>query len=168
VDRTWRLDVVGVGPPQQLAALARESADLGIEDRVRWLGKASDAELDGLLARTSIAVFPSEFEGFGIALVEAMAAGVVVIANDIPTHREILGAGLADRLTKFGRPEATLAIEHALDLGDQTATELGRSARVRAEAFSIERLRLQFDGLYEELGLGSTGVLSDSPSTGSR
>jgi alpha-1,3-mannosyltransferase len=161
VDRPWQLDIVGVGPAEQLAALQRTAADLGVADRVRWLGRASDLELDELLARAAIAVFPSEFEGFGIALVEALAAGCVVVANDIATHREILGEGLADRLTKFDRSESIRAIEDALDVRDQDSVELESKARARAETFSIERLLGEIDELYEELGLIDRGTLTN-------
>lgn len=80
----------GDGPLRSdLEALADE---LGIADRVRFLGRLSERRaahlvMDGL----DVFAFPSEFEGFGVAVAEAMALETPVVANDLPVLREIVG-----------------------------------------------------------------------------
>jgi glycosyltransferase involved in cell wall biosynthesis len=80
-----RLDVVGDGPER--AALRARAAALGLGDRVRWLGTVDDRRLADLLAGAAALVLPSRdrSETFGLSLLEAMAAGVPVIATDLPT-----------------------------------------------------------------------------------
>lgn len=71
--------VLGTGVEKDaLSALARE---LGVADRVRFLGHVSHAELPGLLHACDIFIRPSRTEGFGASFVEAMAAGLPVIAT---------------------------------------------------------------------------------------
>ena len=57
------------------------------------LGRISDDELDHLLTRASCVVVPSFDEGLSLPVIEALRAGVPVVASDIPSHRELLGAG---------------------------------------------------------------------------
>jgi glycosyltransferase involved in cell wall biosynthesis len=85
----WRCVVIGDGPDRgRLEVLAGE---LGpeVRDRIRFAGRVSDAELDATLARAAVAVTASEHESFGMAALDALAAGARVVASDIPSHREI-------------------------------------------------------------------------------
>ncbi len=65
--------------------------ELGIEDRVRFLGYLPDEVLPGLFARCEAFVFPSLYEGFGMPVLEAMLAGAPVLASDRPAMREVGG-----------------------------------------------------------------------------
>lgn len=70
----------------------------GFGDRVSELGPLDDDRLACLLAGTRALLFPSFAEGFGIPLVEALAAGVPVIASDLSVFREI-GQGVPELLS---------------------------------------------------------------------
>ncbi|HWB33736.1 MAG TPA: glycosyltransferase [Candidatus Paceibacterota bacterium] len=71
--------VLGIGPDEaMLRSLARE---LGVEPRVRFLGQISHTELPAYLQASTIFIRPSRSEGFGNSFVEAMAAGLPVIAT---------------------------------------------------------------------------------------
>ncbi|HEY7822244.1 MAG TPA: glycosyltransferase, partial [Acidimicrobiia bacterium] len=59
----------------------------------RTLGRVSDAELAQLLASASCVVVPSFDEGLSLPVIEALRAGVPVVASDIPAHRELIGSG---------------------------------------------------------------------------
>jgi glycosyltransferase involved in cell wall biosynthesis len=79
-DRTW--------PPQDLPALA---ARLGVSDRLDLRSYVKDEELAALYARASVFVFLSEYEGFGLTPLEALAAGVPIVVLDTPVAREVYG-----------------------------------------------------------------------------
>ena len=64
---------------------------LGLDDRVRHLGRVSQVELDGLYRGSLAVVVPSEYEGFGMPVIEAEAAGAPVIASDHPGLDEACG-----------------------------------------------------------------------------
>ncbi|HUG61788.1 MAG TPA: glycosyltransferase [Methylomirabilota bacterium] len=126
-----RLVIGGDGPDRE--ALGRQAGTLRIADRVTFLGA-----IDGpaaAFATARVAVCPSRTEAFGMAVVEALAYGLPVVATACDGPREILGDGRFGVLTPIGDAAAMAeAIEAALDRpGDP-------SARIeRAAAFSQAR-----------------------------
>lgn len=86
--RPFRLRVVGPeARPGLVARLRAQAVKLGIAHRVQFVGPVTHEQLLGELARCELALFPSRYEGFGVAVVEAQAAGVPVVVNDIPPFR---------------------------------------------------------------------------------
>lgn len=105
--RPFHLEVVGPpGPPALMAGLADLVRALGLEDRVRLRGALPRAELVEAYARCELALFPSRHEGFGLALVEAMAAGVAPVAQPIAAFREKVVDGRNGDLVDFEDEEA--------------------------------------------------------------
>jgi glycosyltransferase involved in cell wall biosynthesis len=84
-----RLTLIGDGT--QRAALQQAVADAGLTDVVYLPGASPHDALLARLRTASLYVFPSQFETFGIAPLEALAAGLPVLASDIPALRESLG-----------------------------------------------------------------------------
>jgi glycosyltransferase involved in cell wall biosynthesis len=116
---------------QDLAALAT-AAGLA-PDRVRLLGRVSDADLAVLLARATAVVVPSRSEGFGLPLLEAMAAGTPVVTSDAPALVEV-GAGAA-RVTPL--EPAALATSLAAVADDAgLRARMARAGRERAGDFT--------------------------------
>jgi glycosyltransferase involved in cell wall biosynthesis len=98
LDAFARLDPVAVPHRLVLAGASGwkpdgEDAELTrkLGDRVRVVGRVSDAELFALYAGAQAFVFPSRHEGFGIPVLEAMAQGTAVVCADIPALREVAG-----------------------------------------------------------------------------
>jgi len=74
-----------------VAALHRYVAELGLADAVQFAGHASDATVEAAYAHADVLVVTSEHEGFCVPVVEAMAAGVPVVAFDQGAVPEVLG-----------------------------------------------------------------------------
>jgi len=91
----WQLQLVGEGPERlRLETLALE---LGLDPAAVFLGRRAD--IPELLGQADLFAFSTTAaEGFGIALIEAMAAGLPVIASDVPACREVLLDGAAGEL----------------------------------------------------------------------
>lgn len=82
----WRLVIIGSGPARQdLVSRARQ---LGIAERVEFLGRLDDAQLDGWYRRAALVATCSEAESFGIVVLEALAAGCRVLCSDIPSFAD--------------------------------------------------------------------------------
>jgi len=114
-----------------------------------FTGTVSPEKIPSFLRALDIFCFPSLWEGFGTALVEAMAAGLPVVASDIPPHREVLGdAGI------FVPPGDNDAIEKAIKrlINDSSLREaLGKKAGERAKLFTIENAVKTYENLFEDI-----------------
>lgn len=127
----WRLALAGQGPDEpRLRQLATE---LGVSDRVHFVGEIAPTEVGDFLAALDVFVFPSLAETFGLAAVEAANAGVPVVANDLPVLREVLSLN--------GEPAAVL-----VDAAD-TAALSAAIDRVTTDSSLRQRLQHNAEGL---------------------
>lgn len=109
------------------------------------LGTVAHAELPALVAGACALGFLSTREGFGLAAMEALAAGVPVVARDLPVLREVMGA--APRYAD-GPEQAAAALAAALDDGDPARAAAGRE---RAARHSWDAAAASHLELYERL-----------------
>lgn len=133
-----RLEIAGRRlDPAYADRLAALVAELGLSDRVRFLGGQPPEAVAALYRRATLLAFPSLVETFGNPLVEAMASGLPVVCSDAAAMPEIVAdAALLARPGDdgdFARQIARLLDEPGL------AAELSRRGLARAAAFSWER-----------------------------
>src|SRR5690606_25422607 len=69
------------------------AAELQVSQYIRWIGYVDEADKPSLYRLADVFVFPSRYEGFGLPVLEAMASGTPVVANQIPVMEEIVGDG---------------------------------------------------------------------------
>jgi glycosyltransferase involved in cell wall biosynthesis len=84
----WHLALLGQGADRM--RLTELAGELGVADRVHFVGEVDPDRIGDFLAALDVFVFPSLAETFGLAAVEAAQAGVPVVANDLPVLREVL------------------------------------------------------------------------------
>ena len=119
-----RLIVAGDGPLR--AGLEDLAHRLGV--KAEFLGAIPNAELPALLARVSVFALPSLYEWAPKSLLEAMAAGVPVVAADVPGIREVVRHGETGWLTSTDADALRVSLERVL--GDKTLrTRLAGAAR---------------------------------------
>jgi L-malate glycosyltransferase len=130
VRRTLPARVVLVGDGPERDAVAARARELGVSDAVRLLGRRDDfAEL---LGHADGFVLPSESEGFGVAALEAMAAGVPVFGYRVGGLPEVVAEGTG-ALVPCCDVDA-LAAAVVAGVGDRAARDaMGKAARARAE-----------------------------------
>jgi glycosyltransferase involved in cell wall biosynthesis len=158
----WELDLVGDGPlrPEMESLAAR----LGVGQRIHFLGQRID--VDRLLAQAQIGVLVSNWEGFPLSILEAMRAGLPVVASDV--------GGVAEAVQN----EATGYVVPRGDVGqlrERIATllaspdlriRLGTRGRARYEEhFTLDRMVARTLELYREVlqGRGASAESSDGP-----
>lgn len=100
---------------------------LSLDDDVVLLGTVPDAELPGWYAAADVLAFPSTKEGWGLAVLEAMSAGLPVVASDLPVFREYLRPG-RDALMVPVDDSRALATALASVLGDHALADRLRTA----------------------------------------
>jgi glycosyltransferase involved in cell wall biosynthesis len=118
-------------------AIDRLISDLGLGDRVTLTGWISRAELYALFDRALACIYPSTFEGFGMPVLEAMAAGVPLACSDIPPLREVGG----DTVLYFDplKEDAIASALARITEDEPLRARLSREGRERAQAFTWER-----------------------------
>jgi glycosyltransferase involved in cell wall biosynthesis len=91
----------------------RLAESLGVAHRIRHVPSVSEPELHSIYAGAAAFTYPSLIEGLGLPLLEAMAAGVPVVASDIPVFREVAGdaATLLDPSDAAGWARAILDVQ---------------------------------------------------------
>jgi glycosyltransferase involved in cell wall biosynthesis len=129
--------------------VAARAADLGLGSRVRLTGRLSDADLGVVLSRAAVLVAPSRAEGFGLPVLEAMAAGVPVVSSDAPALVEVGGGAT---VTVPVGDAGALAAALAEVLGsDARRAALAEAGSKRAADFSWESAARRLWELYAGL-----------------
>jgi glycosyltransferase involved in cell wall biosynthesis len=131
------LEIAGAGDYRpELESLAR-SLDLG--DRVRFLGRISEADKLALLRRSWALAFASPKEGWGITNLEAAACATPVVASNSPGIRESVRDGETGFLVPHGDVPAMSAAMRRIAESRELVVTLGSRARTFAESFTWER-----------------------------
>ncbi|RTI04092.1 glycosyltransferase family 1 protein [Thermus scotoductus] len=144
----WTLDLVGDGPLlPEVQALAKR---LGLAERVRFWGRRLD--VDRLLAEVQVFVLTSNWEGLPLVVLEAMRAGLPVVATDVGGVGEAVVEGKTGFLV--GRKDEAGLRERLCLLLENPAlrASMGEAGRRRyEEAFTLERMFLETWRVYEEV-----------------
>jgi len=132
-----RLEIAGAGDYRPALERLANSLDLG--ERVRFLGRVSEAEKLQLLRRAWALVFASPKEGWGITNLEAAACGTPVVASNSPGIRESVHDGETGYLVPHGDTAAMAAAMGRIAADASLVARLGEQARRFAETFTWER-----------------------------
>jgi glycosyltransferase involved in cell wall biosynthesis len=151
------LELVGEGPERErIESRARER---GVAARVRLLGARPAEEVRDRLARARAFALPSvrlpsgRMEGIPVALMEAMAAGVPVVATRLSGTPELVQDGVTGLLVEPHAPEALAAALERLLSDADLAAELSRNARALVErSFSLTTEARRLGDLFEAAG----------------
>jgi L-malate glycosyltransferase len=146
--RACRLIMIGDGPERSPAE--RRVRELGLEERVAFLGKQES--FVELLAAADVFLLPSEQESFGLAALEALSCGVPVVASDVGGIPELVDSGETGYLAPVGEVAA---------MADRVLSLVGDGARwrafsLRARQRVLERFQLgpaveRYEALYRQV-----------------
>ena len=133
-----------------MAASQKLAAELGVEDKLRFLG-VKDNPADYMRA-SDLFIHPSRQEGFSNSILEAMAAGLPIAACDVGGNAEAVTDRITGRLApKENAPVLAEAISYVLK-DPSGMRHMGEAGRARAEdLFSIKRMVSGVEELYERL-----------------
>jgi glycosyltransferase involved in cell wall biosynthesis len=143
--------IVGVGPEE--AALKAQAREMGITDRLQFMGRVDSDRLQMLFSGAALFCLPSvnRLEAFGVVLLEAMRAGRAIISTDIP------GSGVSwvnttGAVVPVGDSKALAKALDKLLANPEQAAQMGRAARARFEReFLRQLMSTRFLDLYQRL-----------------
>lgn len=160
VQGNWTLDVVGRDDldPEYAERCRRLAVAGDLGARVRWLGRLDDRQLVQAYAASDALVVPSQYEGFGIVYLEALAAGLPVVASTAGAAGEIVHDDVEGYLVPPEDPAATAAAIRKL-FDPERRRRLGQAARVRYVAHprwedSAEMIRGLLASMAKDAGNG--------------
>ncbi|WP_299682887.1 N-acetyl-alpha-D-glucosaminyl L-malate synthase BshA [uncultured Dokdonia sp.] len=145
-----KLLMVGEGPEREGAE--QRVKELGIEDKVRFLGNSN--EIDKILCFSDLFLLPSEAESFGLAALEAMVNEVPVVSSNAGGIPEVNIDGITGYLSNVGNiaDMAQNAIRILQD--DDTLNTFKKNAKQEARKFDIQNIVPLYEELYEKVLVG--------------
>ncbi len=160
-----RLVMAGDGPERP--NLEQQATDMGITDRVQFLGWVSPDKVTPLIRTATVVVVPSRHEGFSLVALEAALMGRPVVATRVGGLPEVVVHQETGLLVE---PEDTKGLAEAIAFllaHPDAATQMGRAARRRAiDVFGWERCVDSYDMLYRKLVKGAAYVdAAESPAS---
>jgi glycosyltransferase involved in cell wall biosynthesis len=145
------------GPDEEgLGSELRASvARLGLEGRVSFLGLVTGPAKAALLGRSRVLVLPSQGEGFGLAVAEAMAAAIpVVVSEGVALHREVAAAGAGLVVPLAPRPLAAAVLRFVGDA--ELAARCGANGRALAwTRLSWDQAAAGLERIYQQVVAGA-------------
>jgi L-malate glycosyltransferase len=154
-----RFQIVGLG--SRLEELQAMTAAHGVAHIIEFLGHRED--VPDLLARADLFVLPSRSEAFPNAVIEAMAAGLPVIASSVGGLLDLIDNGRTGVLVPPSDPESLAAAIRSLLEHPAAAHRLGAAARAHViERFSFDHMVREFESLYDGHLRGQTSLGAQS------
>jgi glycosyltransferase involved in cell wall biosynthesis len=142
--------LVVVGGGSERAALEELAARLGVANRVIWVGWSDEPR--SYLGAFDVFAFPSRFEGFPLAVLEALLARVAVVATDVGSTPEAILDGKTGLLVPAEDPAALARTIERLLADEPLRRRLGEQGRrLVLERFTAAHMTRAFESLYEEL-----------------
>lgn len=141
----FQLDIVGDGPSRPELEAQRNA--LGLTGHVRFHGYRE--QVGPYLAASDFFVLSSISEGVSLALLEAMASGLPVVATDVGGNREVVVPGETGYLVPAGSPEALAEAMLNLQADTTVLERMGGAARRRVEnQFNLRTVVAEYEGMY--------------------
>lgn len=159
-----RLKIIGDGPLAKTVARAAAT-----NRQIEWLGSRSQEEVRHAMADATVLIVPSTwFEGFGLVIAEAFAAGVPVIASRIGALAELVADGLTGRLISPGNPDELCAAVRWAFSEPEEWPDLRLRARMEYERkYTADANYGRLVAIYEE-AIGSCARAPESGNRGTR
>lgn len=146
------LKIIGPDWKGLLEMLTKLAISLGVQDRVMFLGEISNADLVYEYPKAHIFVSASEYEGFGISVLEAMASGTVCVLNDIPAFRQFIQSGRNGFIADYEDLEqVSSVIKKVLEMGRDEYARIGECARGEASRYDWNCVHDRIAGVYQEV-----------------
>jgi alpha-1,3-mannosyltransferase len=144
------LEVYGPDHKNHLSELRDLVKSLGLNDEIIWKGKVSGQEILNAMSEAQIFLSASDYEGFGISAVEAMASGTICLLNRIDAFEKILGkdhellidfkdtAGTADKIIEW------------MNVTEDNYQATSKKLKSQAELFSWDPVIKKMETIYQE------------------
>lgn len=150
-DGDWRLVIAGMQRGTSFDELRTAAEENGVGHVVRMVDSPADVTLLALIGESSVFASASHYEGFGIAAVEALSAGLLPVLSDIPAHRRTVAVANAGALVSFADPDAAVSTFLRYWHDWTSASEMKSSAMTAVRRYAWPHVAQQFEELYRAI-----------------
>ena len=147
--RRWRATLAGDGP---IDAFKRQASELGIADRLEFLGWVDPDGVRKVCENADVLVLPSHAEGLAMSVLEGLSYGLAVITTPVGAHTEVIEPGVSGLFVPPGDVDALAAALVRVVDDPSERSRLGAAARRRfLEKFEVRSYADQLAKLHEGL-----------------
>lgn len=150
-DPAWRLLIAGRFESRSKSDLTFSADKLGLADAVEFVDGPTDDELASSIETCCAFASPSAYEGFGIAAIEAMSAGLMPVLSDIVAHRDTVrqtGIGL---LVDFSDPDAAASLFLSRFHRWAESFDVGQRPSERLDVYAWPHVAKRFADIYRDV-----------------
>jgi alpha-1,3-mannosyltransferase len=145
------LVVAGEGSNEATAKLKDIARRLGVEKKILFTGRASEEELSELMSKAEFFASASQYEGFGLTALEAMASGLIPLLNRIPAFESFVDEGSNGFIVDFSDAEkAGLQIADAVALSPAKKKAIAKKAGAFASRFDWKGKAREYERVYRQ------------------
>ena len=145
----YKLVICGGGSGEYFSKISKLLTKLDITKDILFLGRVSQDDLVGVYNLADVFLFPSNYESFGIVILEAMACGLPIITSDIPDIDDVVKDN-ACRVNPENIDDIAQAIVKVIEL-EELRKSLQSKSLIHANRFSWKRCAVETLKVYEEL-----------------
>jgi alpha-1,3-mannosyltransferase len=151
-DPEWTLKIIGRPADLSVAGVVALADAAGVRDAVEVYTSPSDPKIREIIGGCSVVVSGSDYEGFGLAAVEGMSAGLFPVLSDIPPFRRLVERTGQGMIVDFSNPRSAAAEFQSCWQEVAAHFEASRSAAMAAaESYAWSRVSEQYEALYQSV-----------------
>ena len=164
IDADWRLVIAGQPWDLGLPALKELAARAGVADALRIVQSPDDDEIRSLMGGSAVIVSASDYEGFGIAAIEGMSAGLYPLLSDIPPFRRLVAQGGIGLTIDFDDADAAAAafLSRWPEIAGDHAAMRARAVAAAA-AYGWDSVLARYQLLYDDVCGARCRTILDIP-----
>lgn len=140
-------ELLMVGEGELRGELERMTVELGLTSHVQFVGQRED--IPQLLAQSDVLISPSLWEGFPTVILEAMAAGVPVVATNVSGSRELVRNGVTGMLVPVNQPQALADAIMQLFRQPEMAHKFALQAQLEVQHYRFDTIAEEYAELYD-------------------
>ena len=151
-NKDFRIKIVGKDFDNLKGVLEKKAEEHGLSNKIKFTGEISEEKLIQIFKDTEFFISASEYEGFGISAIEAMASGLIPVLNSIPSFRTFVTSGNNGFIINFSDKKNTvLQIEKLLILSAKEKQKLSKNASESSKNYSWRTQIKKFEKIYAEV-----------------
>jgi alpha-1,3-mannosyltransferase len=151
-EKGCRMQIIGRDFEQLLPELEEKVRQHGLQGNIVFRGEVSEAQLMSAYDESQFFISASAYEGFGIATIEAMAAGAIPVLNNIATFNAFVKDSENGFILDFEKPlQAAERILAIMRLGEKEKEKLRQNCTARANDFSWQGKIGEYIEVYNDL-----------------